>query len=129
MTGVAGGNITPSSFLVSSTSADNTYVLASGTSTPIVGISGVGTRRPPGDFFNDDGYIAVSGENFPVFRPPQKEAALRLGGTVAAGDMLTSDGSGFGITATAGQQVGARAMEAGVSGQIITVQPVWGPRD
>ncbi len=128
MTGTAAGNITPCSFLVRNTTTDAQYILASGTSVPIVGISGIGTRRPPGDFFNNDGYIAVSGENFRVFQPPEKEAALRLGGTVAAGDLLTSDASGFGITTTTtAQQIGARALEAGVSGQVITVQPLWGP--
>ncbi len=128
MTGTAAGNITPMSFLVRNTSTDAQYILASGTAVPIAGISGIGTRRPPGDYFNDDGYIAISGENFRVFQPPEKEASLRLGGTVAAGDLLTSDGSGFGITTTTtAQQIGARALEAGVSGQIITVQPLWGP--
>lgn len=128
MTGTAAGNITPLSFVVMNTATDNQYVLASGTSTPIAGISGRGTRRPPGDFFNDDGFIAISGENFQIFRPPLEEAELRLGGTVAAGDLLTSDGSGFGITTTTtAQQIGARAMQAGVSGQIITVQPMFGP--
>lgn len=127
MTGVAGGNLTPVSFLVRSTTEDNKYLLASGTSAPIAGISGIGTRRPPGDFFNDDGYIAIAGENFPLFAPPTKEAALRLGGTVAAGDALTSDGSGFGVTATSNNQIGAYALQAGVSGQIITVKPASGP--
>lgn len=127
MTGVAGGNITPSSFLVRSTTADNKFLLASGTSAPIVGISGIGTRRPSGDFFNNDGFIAIAGENFKVYAPPEKEAPLQLGGTVAAGDLLTSDASGFGITATSNNQVGARALQAGVSGQIISVQPLWGP--
>ncbi len=127
MTGTAAGNITPFSFLVRNSSTDAQYILATGNSVPIAGISGIGTRRPPGDFFNDDGFIAIAGENFPVIMPPEKEAALRLGGTVAAGDLLTSDGSGFGVTTTTtAQQVGARALMAGVSGQIITVQPIWG---
>lgn len=127
MTGTAAGSITPFSFVVRNTSTDNQYILASGTSVAIAGISGIGTRRPPGDFFNDDGYIAISGENFRVYQPPEKEAALRLGGTVAAGDLLTSDASGFGITGSGAQQIGARALQAGVSGQIISVQPLWGP--
>ncbi len=128
MTGTAAGNITPMSFVVMNTSTDAQYILASGTSAPIAGISGIGTRRPSGDFFNDDGYIAISGENFRIYQPPELEASLRLGGTVAAGDLLTSDGSGFGITTTTtAQQIGARAKEAGVSGQIITVQPMFGP--
>jgi hypothetical protein len=128
MTGTAAGSITPLSFVVQNTSTDNQYILATGTSTPIAGISGRGTRRPPGDFFNDDGNIAISGENFQLFAPPMEEAELQLGGTVAAGDLLTSDGSGHGITTTTtAQQIGARAKQAGVSGQIITVQPLWGP--
>ncbi len=128
MTGTAAGNITAFSFLVRNTSTDAQFILASGTSAPIAGISGIGSRRPPGDYFNDDGYTAISGETFTVHMPPEKEAALRLGGTVAAGDLLTSDGSGFGITTTTtAQQIGARALEAGVSGNIITVQPMFGP--
>ncbi len=127
MTGVAAGNITAMSFLVRATTADAKFSLASGTGTPIAGISGIGTRYPPYSSL-DDGYIAIAGENFPVISPPQKEAALRLGGTVTAGDLLTSDGSGFGITTTTTAQfIGAQALESGVSGQIITVKPMWGP--
>src|SRR5262245_42855990 len=122
MTGTAGGNITPLSLLVLSTAADNTLILASGTGTPIVGVSGQGTRRPSGDFFNDDGFIAVSGETFRVFQTPEKEAAVRLGGTVTRGDLITSDGSGFGITATSGQETAGQALQSGVAGQVITIK-------
>jgi hypothetical protein len=126
MTGTAAGSITPSSFLVRATTTDAQYLLASGTSVPIAGISGPGTRYPPYTALND-GNIAIAGENFEVFQPPQKEAPLQLGGTVAAGDLLTSDASGHGITTTTtAQQIGARALMAGVSGQVITVQPLWG---
>lgn len=127
MTGTAAGNVTPSSFVVQNTSTDAQYVLASGTSVPIAGISGPGTRNPPYGAL-DDGFIAIAGENFRIYRPgPELEAPLRLGGTVAAGDLLTSDASGFGVTTTTtAQQIGARAMMAGVSGQIITVQPLAG---
>lgn len=46
---------------------------------------------------------------------------VRLGGTVAAGDWLTSNGSGAAIaTTTAGNQVIGRAEIAGVSGDVIT---------
>lgn len=123
MTGVAAGNITPSSFLIQTTSADNKVQIAAAATSPIVGISGPGTRNPPYSSL-DDGYHAIAGENVQILRPPLKEAALRLGGTVTAGDLLTSDGSGYGITATTGQYVGARAIQSGVSGQIVTVQPI-----
>lgn len=123
----ATGDINPLRFLVQATASDNQVTQATGTSTPIVGISGPGTRYPPWTPL-DDGKHAVAGENVEVFAPPMKEAYLQLGGTVAAGDLLTSDGSGQGITASSGNQVGARAREAGTSGQSIRVQPLWGDK-
>lgn len=127
MTGTAAGNVTPSSFLVLNTSTDNQFVLASGNSVPIFGISQPGQRNPPYSTLPDT-YCAISGENFHIYQPGKDlEAPLRLGGTVAAGDLLTSDASGFGVTTTTtAHQIGARAMQAGVSGQIITVQPLAG---
>jgi hypothetical protein len=122
MTGTAAGNITPMSFVTQATATDNQFNLATGTSLLLVGISGKGTRYPP--YANlDDGNIAVAGENFPLYRSPHdEEAQLILGGTVTAGDELTSDGSGHGITASSTNQVGAQAMQSGVSGGIITVR-------
>ncbi len=53
------------------------------------------------------------------------EAKLKLGGTVALGDPLTSDASGQGITtSTAGNRVGAIALQAGVIGDVIAVQVI-----
>ena len=50
-------------------------------------------------------------------------ADLKLGGTVARGDMLTSDASGQGVTAApaagTNNRIGAMALIAGVSGDII----------
>lgn len=129
MTGTAASSITPSSFVVRHAGTDNQFDLATGTSVPIAGISGPGTRYPP--YANlDDGNIAIAGENFRLYQAGvDQEAPLQLGGTVAAGDLLTSDSSGHGITTTtAGQFIGAQAMQAGVSGQIISVRPMWGPQ-
>jgi hypothetical protein len=121
----ATGNVKPLRFLIASTTTDNQVTQASGTSSRIVGISGPGTRYPPWSAL-DDGFHAIAGENVEVFKPPMKEAYLQLGGTVTAGDLLTSDSDGQGVTGTTGQQTGARAMQAGVSGQSILVQPLWG---
>ena len=55
---------------------------------------------------------------------------LKLGGTVTRGDRLTPNASGYGITATSGQSVGAVACASGVSGDIIPVfvlPQVWAP--
>ena len=52
-------------------------------------------------------------------------ADLQLGGTVARGDLITSDATGQGITATASAGVnvrtGAIALVSGVSGDIVPV--------
>jgi hypothetical protein len=47
---------------------------------------------------------------------------VKLGGTVAIGDAITSDSAGKGIaTTTSGNTVAGRALAAGVSGDIIPV--------
>lgn len=49
---------------------------------------------------------------------------VKLGGTVAIGDAVTSNGSSVGIaTTTAGNQILGYAVQAGVSGDIIEVMP------
>jgi hypothetical protein len=48
------------------------------------------------------------------------EAKLVLGGTVSAGDRVTSNASGAGVTATTGT-VGAIALKDGVAGDVIPV--------
>ncbi len=50
-------------------------------------------------------------------------AVVKLGGTVAFGDLITSDGTGQGIaTTTAGNRWIGYAMEGGVSGDLIGVR-------
>jgi len=54
---------------------------------------------------------------------PGGGAKAKLGGTVAAGDMLGMDTSGFLVkVATAGDRVIAMAMEDGISGDVIGVE-------
>jgi hypothetical protein len=109
--------------LVASATTDDQVTQASAATTSLFGISGPGTRYPPWTPL-DDGFHAVAGENVEVFRAPMQEAYLQLGGTVAANDPLTADNDGAGVTATSGQYVGARAIQAGVAGQAIKVQPL-----
>lgn len=50
---------------------------------------------------------------------------VRLGGTVALNDYVTSNGSGLGIaTTTSGNEIVGQALEAGVSGDLIEVMPL-----
>lgn len=57
-------------------------------------------------------------------------ADLKLGGTVARGDLLTSDASGQGVTAApaagSNNRVGAMALFSGVVGDIIPVKVLQG---
>ncbi len=119
----ATGNVKPLRFLIVSTTTDNQVTQASAATAGLIGISGPGTRYPPWSAL-DDGYHAIAGENVEVFKAPMKEAYLQLGATVAAGALLTADSDGAGTTATTGNYVGARALQAGVAGQSILVQPL-----
>src|SRR5262249_39352494 len=118
-------NIAPSRFVKRSTTADAQFLQA-GAGDRIAGISQVGTRQTPYGGL-DDGFCAIANENFHVFLPGvDKEAFLELGGTVSPGDYLKSDANGAGVTASSGDEIGARAMVAGVAGQVVPVEPVWG---
>jgi hypothetical protein len=65
----------------------------------------------------------AAAEEFLEVALPGGGAKGKLGGTVAFGDLLTSDGSGNLVaTTTANDRVIGVAMEAGVSGDIIAVE-------
>ncbi len=120
---VAGGSIHPARFVVLSTT-DDKVLEASTTSVPFYGVSGRGTRRPPLVGL-DDVFHAVATETCLVYGPGDKDCVIELGGTVTAGDRLTATMGGTAITTTTtGQFIGAVAMEAGVTGDLIRVQPL-----
>lgn len=117
-----GGNVRPSRFV--KLQADNT-VVESGAGEEIWGISQPSTRRAPLAGW-DDGFAGVSGDGaINIFGPGDDEAPLELGGTVAAGDHIKSGAGGVGVAATVDKdKVGAIALRAGTSGQIIPVKPI-----
>jgi len=125
-TKVSTGNIVPSVFVKLSTTLDG-KVTQCGAGDKIYGISQPGERNLPFTGLQD-GFAAIAGENLRIYGPGEdKDVLLRLGGTVAPGDRLKSDASGFGvITTTPADEVGAIAQQVGVSGQIIAVQPIFG---
>ncbi len=128
---VAGGTIVMSRFVSALTTADRQVVQSTDGSSshgdPITGVSQEGSRRTPYGAL-DDGNAAIVGEDISVFQLGDT-CKLAYGGTVAAGDLLKSDVNGRGITAgTDGDNYGARAVEAGVSGEIHTVQVLIGQR-
>ena len=88
-------------------SAENTAVAASAATDKLVGIS----DNVGGDA-NDTVDVILDGI-----------ALVKLGGTVAFGDLVTSDATGQGVaTTTAGNRVIGVAMQGGVTGDLIGVK-------
>jgi hypothetical protein len=119
---VSSGSIYPSR-LVAGVSSEPFYVEQSTASKRHIGVSQKGTYYAPGTAA-DDGYAGVDGKPVKVHQEGE-EAILKLGGTVAAYDLLTADASGQGVAITAStalQYVGAIALQDGVSGEFIRVR-------
>jgi hypothetical protein len=122
MTRVAGGNITPCTFLTIDTSTGK--VTTTGANGDIFGIATQLTRRTALSGW-DDGYAAIDGEEVEIFCPPDDSALLAIAGTITPGQLIKSDASGKGVAATADKdRAGARAMVGGVSGDLIRVRPI-----
>lgn len=115
----AGGNIAPASFVKIDTSADNQCVQA-GAGDPVIGIVWPAQQKTPG-LSGSDTTIAYSAGDSVMVRGMGNDAMLQLGGSVTRGDYLKSDGSGFGVTASSGDQAGAIALQSGSSGLQIRV--------
>lgn len=117
---VAGGTIAPCRIVKQSAVADAKCLQAAASSDKPAGISQRGTRLTPFSGL-DDGNAATAGDSLQVFQDAER-AMLELGtGGVAAGDLITSDASGKGVTASAGNYIAAVAIEAGVAGNIVEV--------
>lgn len=116
------GNVKPSVFVVLQT--DGT-VQTSGANGDIFGISQPSVHLP-GVLGMDDGFAGVAnGPPINIYGPGDDDCPLHISATVTAGQLLKSDGSGFGTPATAeGDIVGARAVGGGVSGDVIRVKPI-----
>jgi hypothetical protein len=117
---ISGGNINPKRFVTQQTDADLTVEESNATEMP-VGVSGIGTKYAPIPEVTTN-YHAESGD--PVWvHGPGEECWLTAGGAVTAGDLLKPDNDGKGVTASAGDKYGARALAAAatyVSGDIGT---------
>lgn len=89
------------------------------------GVSQMATRLSP--LLESQGRAALDGEPIGVF-DLNSETLLEAGGTVSVGDALKPDSQGRGVTAGAGEEYGALALEAGVSGRYIRVKVVLASR-
>lgn len=106
----AGAAIAGYRFVKPSGSNDNEVIQAAAATDSICGIS--------------DALGADSGGRCDVHFSGQPE--LELGGSVSAGDLLTSDADGKGVEAASGKRYGAMALVDGVDGDIIPVQSCYG---
>lgn len=121
----AGGNIYPSRFVILSAEYVVTQAEANG---KVFGISQVGTNEPPTPT-ESSGYAAISGQILTVHQD-HEEPLLELGGTVSAGDELKSDANGKGVVlaGSGSENIGAIALQSGVSGNKIKVRMHRGTR-
>ena len=105
---------------------DGLELVAGGAAIQLVrhfGVSQRGTYYAPGTAA-DTGLAGVAGKVVGVHQEGEI-ALLKLGGTVNAGDLLTSDASGQGVAVTAStalQYIGAIALHDGSSGEFINVK-------
>lgn len=120
------GNVVASTF-VKLDASNTALVLAAGSGDQPYGIAGPYTRRIALDDY-DTNYIGIAGDPaILIYGPGDPGVFLRLGGTVAHGDFLKPDASGYGVKAdTDKDKYGARALAAGVSGELVPVEVVIG---
>ena len=89
-------------------SENNAVLVGTGTTDPIVGIAYLSYEK----FIAEGCLVSVQYNGI---------ASVKLGGTVAPGDKITSDATGAGVTAAAGDNIVGCAIEGGSAGQIISV--------
>lgn len=125
---VAAASIHPSRFVMLDT-ADGKVIEATAGG-KIYGISQPGQRNTPYSSLQD-GYCAIAGENVRVYGPGEdSKCLLEIGaGGCSPGDRLKATTNGVGIATTAdGDEYGAVAEFAGVSGQLVMVLVTTGQR-
>jgi hypothetical protein len=120
---IAGGSILPATFVkIDATKSQPTVIAASAASDVLVGVAQEATDQPPIPQLTGTQYAADTGENCRVYQNGDT-CLLQLGtGGATAGNELTSDASGKGVAASAGNRVGAIALQTGVAGTFIRVR-------
>lgn len=128
---IAGGTINPFTFIQGQPGVMLGALQCTGAGVPIIGIGAEWTNAMMGQAYQTtlipQGFpAATSGQSIRVYEDGENTILMVGSGyTVMPDNLLVSDASGNGIPvgASAGQQyVGARAIEAGIAGDIIRVQ-------
>lgn len=121
---MANGNILPYSFVKIDTSTVFRVIQAAANSDILYGIASEQVKNPPIPQDTSTQYAAVAGDELKVYCVGS-ECLIKLGtGGCTAGDRLTSDASGNGVTATSGQIAGAIALDTGIAGDLRRVRVI-----
>lgn len=123
----ASGDIYPSRFVT--ITGNNLRVSQAVAANSIIGISQEGTRRYPDVDNTFTGFAARAGEPISVYGNGHVNVPLELGGTVTAGQFIQSDANGKGVVSTGAvaHNIGAIALQSGVSGDVIKVYVFLNP--
>jgi len=123
----------PCSVFVVPDSSHNNSVKVSVAATNALRPSGISQNsnrtRPDPDFSlttQAQQIAAIAGENVGVWCDGATGVDLVCAATWAAGDLIMSDASGYGVVCTSGKFYGARAQSAGVIGALCPVDVVIG---
>lgn len=121
---IAGGNISPSTFVKVSTAANKTC-LAAGANERVVGVSQVGAKDP-GGLTGASAYAAVAGDTVQLFGKGDVCLVLVGSGGVTRGALVKSGASGEAIlaatTGTTMQWVAGEALETASEGEYALIQ-------
>lgn len=119
---IASGSILPSSFVKVDTTANNSVVACSAATDKPFGIAQESTDAAPVPSLSGTQYAAVSGENIRIYQNGDT-CLLTIGsGGCTAGDELTPDANGAGVTAGTGNRVGAIATQTVAAGGLCRVR-------
>ena len=100
---IANGNILPSSIVkIDATQAMPSVIQASVNTDVTIGISKESTDQPQTPQYSGTQYAAVAGENCRVYTAGCVCLVFTGAGGLTAGDFVTSDASGYGITTAPG---------------------------
>lgn len=121
---IAGGTINPATFIKVSTVADNTALASTDGSSShgdlIIGIAQVGTHDTPGVSSNT--YAATTNQPIEYFAEGDVCLLKAGSGGWTAGDNIKSASDSTGITASSGDNVGAKAFQTVNAGEYGVVQ-------
>lgn len=120
---IAGGNILPASFVkIDTTKSMPTVVAASAATDILIGVAQEAADAAPIPQLSGTQYAAIDGENCRVYQVGDV-CLLTIGsGGVTAGDRLTADASGYGVTASGTNVVGAIALMTAPAGAMCRVR-------